>query len=111
MNIPTISRTVTATERPDSFTIKKLANGLYGRETKFYTDFTDKKIGAAAIDRAIEVDKALEMVFPSKQYDTPEEIIYLKQQNAELEEKVQTLTTALNASENGGAEKKESMGQ
>lgn len=85
MKTETVVRQINEVARPDSVTLKLLANGTYGFEIKAYGDLTTKEGAQLLNDALVNEDKAIRTVFPCAEVKVPDEIKYLKGRVAELE--------------------------
>ena len=80
-------RVVNSTERDASWRVEELASGAWKLEFKAHVNRGDKEDCAQSIDWAVNMEKALRAVFPSKAQNATDEIKYLKGRVAELENK------------------------
>ena len=78
-------RVVNSTERDASWRVEELASGAWKLEFKAHVNRGDKEDCAQSIDWAVNMEKALRAVFPSKAQNATDEIKYLKGRVAELE--------------------------
>jgi len=81
-------RVVNSTERDASWRVEELASGAWKLEFKAHVNRGDKEDCAQSIDWAVNMEKALRAVFPSKAQNATDEIKYLKGRVAELENEV-----------------------
>ena len=91
-------RVVNSTERDASWRVEELASGAWKLEFKAHVNRGDKEDCAQSIDWAVNMEKALRAVFPSKAQNATDEIKYLKgelaakdNENALLKEQLKQL--------------------